>query len=1098
MALFFNYGGSDLGTVAVRLGQISGLQECADNGNYGSCGITIDDPAGALNLVGLKKFYVLESTCSEPRLFSGYAAMRRVARGRDSFRTGAARTWDVDLIDLNGIFGQRLLLSNASNRPSETDATRINWILENGWTPELHDNGLVNTSSPVTLDAADYRGRYAGEVLNDCVGARGATRIYFAYWDSAKNQASLAYIDPAGSSFSSTLRFTNVLADVDNSTTFAATGELVRDPSQVYSTIWVPWTGGFSSATNSATAAAFIPRDVAVPAPQIGRATTAQHYADLLATQDNAEQDTITVSVRLPAASVNLIRAGQRVQVKFSHLPGYSAAYTYLRCVRRTVKQDEETTDYYNLDLELSTPRISGATGGSPLPSPPPPFVPSGSTDYPSMVRADGAIHAWAFNTADAAGSTVADYIDSDPGTTTKTGTNPTLAAGPASISSGANNWHVQRTDTNGTVAVVSSTLAADWPSGNSDWSVEYWGDYITTFLDAAFIMRWGNIHTMTLQIGGSPTNVTVSPPTGITISTTTGSTDVSAYTGVGWHNFIFTYVGSTRIVTLYIDGINRWTGTVSADLNIDVPNAATNDYIWQFVALQDYRHGWQSIYPLALSQAQATQHALGDAGAASSSTTVPLIGQAVGAESATGDGTTTAFTSNFPYSTGSLEVHVDGELQVVTQTTPASGIFTFAAAPVNGAIIVWTYNASSPTATGATHPAPTAALAAGPRTILHLTNKSGGSVAAGDVVIVDTTNNDAFTTTTSAAVTKVVGIAQATIASNAIGPVAIEGYVPLVNTTASVTRGNYLETSTTVKKAVDNATRHAGSFAQILTGGTTPDAILFGVPDSGSGGGLTSPLTTKGDLWGFSSVDARIPIGSDTQVLTADSAQTLGLKWAAAPGGGVTVQYPGLKPGTPTYDFAGASLPGAFSAHSSGGSFGTGNCMTQGEAWVGSSLEMQFSEQMGALYVTHADADLDFSVGGIRFSGDPGSSSVMVGIAALNSSGTGIGVTIYNDGGAYFAAITTWSYASNSDSWGNHGATAAGGTTLNGDWWLRLKRVSGTWTGYISQSGRAWDKVFSTRADAVTVDRLAFGLMYNSATVYSMRVIADYFQVDV
>jgi hypothetical protein len=49
------------------------------------------------------------------------------------------------------------------------------------------------------------------------------------------------------------------------------------------------------------------------------------------------------------------------------------------------------------------------------------------------------------------------------------------------------------------------------------------------------------------------------------------------------------------------------------------------------------------------------------------------------------------------------------------------------------------------------------------------------------------------------------------------------------------------------------------------------------------------SPLTTKGDVFGHSTVDARIPIGSDGQVLTADSAQTLGLKWAAAAGGAPT-----------------------------------------------------------------------------------------------------------------------------------------------------------------------------------------------------------------
>lgn len=46
-----------------------------------------------------------------------------------------------------------------------------------------------------------------------------------------------------------------------------------------------------------------------------------------------------------------------------------------------------------------------------------------------------------------------------------------------------------------------------------------------------------------------------------------------------------------------------------------------------------------------------------------------------------------------------------------------------------------------------------------------------------------------------------------------------------------------------------------------------------------------SSPLTTKGDLYGFSTVNARIPVGADTFVLTADSTQALGVKWAAASG---------------------------------------------------------------------------------------------------------------------------------------------------------------------------------------------------------------------
>ena len=50
--------------------------------------------------------------------------------------------------------------------------------------------------------------------------------------------------------------------------------------------------------------------------------------------------------------------------------------------------------------------------------------------------------------------------------------------------------------------------------------------------------------------------------------------------------------------------------------------------------------------------------------------------------------------------------------------------------------------------------------------------------------------------------------------------------------------------------------------------------------------GGGASPLTTKGDIWGYSTTDARIPVGSDTQVLTADSTQSLGVKWATPSSG--------------------------------------------------------------------------------------------------------------------------------------------------------------------------------------------------------------------
>lgn len=48
---------------------------------------------------------------------------------------------------------------------------------------------------------------------------------------------------------------------------------------------------------------------------------------------------------------------------------------------------------------------------------------------------------------------------------------------------------------------------------------------------------------------------------------------------------------------------------------------------------------------------------------------------------------------------------------------------------------------------------------------------------------------------------------------------------------------------------------------------------------------GAVSPLTTKGDLYTYSTSDARLPVGTNGYTLVADSAETTGLKWAAPSG---------------------------------------------------------------------------------------------------------------------------------------------------------------------------------------------------------------------
>lgn len=55
-----------------------------------------------------------------------------------------------------------------------------------------------------------------------------------------------------------------------------------------------------------------------------------------------------------------------------------------------------------------------------------------------------------------------------------------------------------------------------------------------------------------------------------------------------------------------------------------------------------------------------------------------------------------------------------------------------------------------------------------------------------------------------------------------------------------------------------------------------------------GNAGGLVSPLSVKGDIWGFTVDNARIPVGTPGQYLSADPVEATGVKWVtAAPGTG-------------------------------------------------------------------------------------------------------------------------------------------------------------------------------------------------------------------
>lgn len=324
---------------------VNGFVTAAERGSVGMGGVTIDDPNGDITITGWETFTVDDTNANPTRVWTGFIAERNIGRG--PYVAGTGRTHDCTLIDQNSMLHMRVLqfTTNAAKRPEETDVARVQYLLTSEALADLvHNYGLVSTANAGNFLEDDCRRKFADEVLMTL--APSAVKNFFVYYDTTQADAGLFYDRDDAAVWPASISISNAVADIDRAAVAAGTAtvyppsldaSIERQPSDVYSGVSYGWRGDPIYVTSPTTEAAFIRRDAVYDTDRIGRAATALTEAKDWLNVRSGENDFITVTVWLPSSKVNKAYAGQEINVKFTHLPGYSS-YTATRIRRRSVK----------------------------------------------------------------------------------------------------------------------------------------------------------------------------------------------------------------------------------------------------------------------------------------------------------------------------------------------------------------------------------------------------------------------------------------------------------------------------------------------------------------------------------------------------------------------------------------------------------------------------------------------------------------------------------------------------------------------------------------------------------------------------------------
>lgn len=370
------------------------LVESADRGYVGTGSLLIDDPTmtaghGTDDFRGLKPLWIENDAMSPSRIFTGLTDDRVYRRG--PYRDGSARQISVSLNDANVLLGLRAVSGTDGNRPAETVADRMTWILGSSYAGDITDDaGWVETYTD-QMDANDYRGQFFGDVVADCAMAVSTAAVnWWVRWDDYTGSFVLWFADSnTSTAFESSLRISNVIADEDGITTFypSVDAELRRTPDTVASGALGPYQNGMEYRTRAATADRFITRDRVAPNANVKQGVTMAATLDRFLRENRSEDDRIGVTIEVPEAAATDVQAGMRIQAKFSHFRAYQA-FTWFRIVTTTktaigrrghrwrivmelvpqedlspggvVQSASNESDAFTLDLNLPSPVTSG------------------------------------------------------------------------------------------------------------------------------------------------------------------------------------------------------------------------------------------------------------------------------------------------------------------------------------------------------------------------------------------------------------------------------------------------------------------------------------------------------------------------------------------------------------------------------------------------------------------------------------------------------------------------------------------------------------------------------------------------------------------